>query len=235
MAAPLIIVHRTAPLDAPENSLEGIATSAALGADGVEIDLRLSLDQRPFLMHDWTMRRTTGFPLPVELTPSLIIRRQRLANGERVPSLSDALDALPPSLLLAVDVKTPWAVVPLLMEVKRRQLERRVLIWCTSARAVRYVAKRAPAIQTAYLKDVTDPLGKRALINRAHDLGARAISADWRSIDARFVASAHQFGLRVYSFHKQLQVTKDEIDAGLDGLITDYPKAARDWLAAIQR
>ncbi|HWC28629.1 MAG TPA: glycerophosphodiester phosphodiesterase family protein, partial [Dehalococcoidia bacterium] len=92
MKAPLIIAHRTCPLDAPENSLVGIGLAAELGADAVEIDLRMSLDQRPFLMHDWTMRRTTDFPLPLELTPSPMVRRLRLQHtDEHIYSLADAL------------------------------------------------------------------------------------------------------------------------------------------------
>ena len=77
MKAPLIIAHRTSPAYAPENSLEGIRVSFEQGADGVEIDLRMSLDLQPFLMHDNSMRRTTGWPLPIELTPSAIVRKQR--------------------------------------------------------------------------------------------------------------------------------------------------------------
>ena len=108
-----VIAHRTCPLDAPENSLRGMEVAAQMGADGVEIDLRLSLDQQPFLMHDWSMRRTAGFLLPVELTPSPLVRRFRLrGSSESVPTLADALDSLAPALSLAVDVKTPWAGRP---------------------------------------------------------------------------------------------------------------------------
>src|SRR5687767_1041449 len=111
MAAPLIIAHRTCPIDAPENSLTGIRVAAEKGADGVEIDLRVSLDQRPFLMHDWTMRRMTGWPLPIELTPTPIVRARKLSvSDEPPPALSEAMDALPDGMQLAVDVKTPWAI-----------------------------------------------------------------------------------------------------------------------------
>jgi hypothetical protein len=136
MEAPCIIAHRTCPADEAENSLAGIHKAADLGADGVEIDLRMSLDQRPFLMHDDTMRRTTGWRLPLELTPSFLVRRQRLPNGERVPSLGEAFEALPAGLVLAVDVKTPWAIVPLVGEIRRRGMQSRTLVWCqTSAPA----------------------------------------------------------------------------------------------------
>src|SRR3972149_3784709 len=116
--------------DAPENSLAGMHVAAEQGADGVEVDLRLSLDLRPFLMHDRTLRRTTGFLLPVALPPGFPVRKQRLkGSDERVPSLVQAFEALAPGMLLAVDVKTPWAVAPLLRETRRRRAEGRGPAW----------------------------------------------------------------------------------------------------------
>ena len=56
---PVIIAHRTSPLDAPENSLEGIRRSAELGADYVEIDVRLTRDGVPVMLHDGLLLRTT--------------------------------------------------------------------------------------------------------------------------------------------------------------------------------
>jgi glycerophosphoryl diester phosphodiesterase len=231
---PVIIAHRTCPLDAPENSLEGVCVAAGQGADGVEIDLRLSVDVQPFLMHDWTMRRTTGFPLPVELTPSAFVKRQQLRRSEeRVPTLGAALDALPDGLLLAVDVKTPWAIFRLVKDIQRRRLEPRVLIWCTSALAVRYAVRAAPAVEVAYLKDVTEPVGKRHFIAKAQHLGARAVSAHWRAVDADFVAAAHNLGLRVYSYHGGAELEPQKLASGLDGLITDFPRVAREALALV--
>ncbi|HLF79300.1 MAG TPA: glycerophosphodiester phosphodiesterase [Dehalococcoidia bacterium] len=224
---PLIIAHRTCPLDAPENSLAGMRLAAELGADAIEIDLRLSLDQRPFLMHDWTMKRTAGWPLPLELTPSPLVRKQRLADGSSVPSLDEAFEALSPAQMLAVDVKSPWAVLPLMRQIKRRALEKRVLVWCTSALAVRYAVHAAPQVEVAYLRDLTDPAANRAFIAKAQRLGARAISADWRAIDAQFIAAANARGLRVYSFDKGQDLAPEKLTSGLAGLITDRIAEAR--------
>src|SRR5262245_60323600 len=118
----VVIAHRTCPLDAPENSLQGLRIAAEKHAEGVEIDLRMSLDQHPYLMHDTSLGRTTGFPLPLELTPSPLVHQLRLRDSrEGVPTLAATLDALPDGLQLAVDVKTPWAIVPLVAEIKRRK------------------------------------------------------------------------------------------------------------------
>lgn len=230
---PLIIAHRTCPKDGPENSLRGLETARSLGADAVEVDLRVSLDQRPFLMHDWSMHRTTGFWLPIELTPSSVVHQKRLeSTPEPLPMLGQAFDALDPALMLAVDVKTPWSIWHLAGEVKRRGIEHRVLAWCTSALDVRYMRRAAPGVETAYLRNDRDPAGKLAFIARASKLGARAISAHWHAIDASFVATAHSLGLRVYSWHGEDSLTQEKLEAGLDGLITDYPVEAR---AAVER
>jgi glycerophosphoryl diester phosphodiesterase len=221
VAEPIVIAHRTCPLDAPENSLAGMAVAAEQPAAGVEIDLRMSLDQRPFLMHDWTMKRTTGWRLPLELTPSPIVRRQKLADGSPIPSLEAALDALAPRMLLAIDIKTPWAIIPLVSEVRRRYLQERVLVWCTSALAVRYAARWLPNAEVAYLKDLTDWQENLAFLDRAKRLGARAVSAYWPAIEGRFVAEAHARGLRVYSYHARFEATADKLSSGLDGVITD--------------
>jgi glycerophosphoryl diester phosphodiesterase len=232
---PLIIAHRTLPLDAPEQSFAGIHVSETQGADGVEVDLRMSLDQRPFVMHDWTMRRTTGFPLPVELTPSWIVRKQILRDSdEHVHTLAEVMDEVPQRMLLAVDVKTPWAIIPLVHEIKRRRLQQRVLVWCTSALAVRYAVARLPDVEVGYLKGVTDPRGKREFVWRARRLGAKAISAHWLAIDPEFCEFAHSYGLRVYSFHAEAPLLPEKLRAGIDGLITDYPAKAREVYASIE-
>src|SRR5438874_5541113 len=150
-----------------------MTAAAEHGCDGVEIDLRVSVSGQPFLMHDNTMRRTVGLRWPVELTPSFILRKLMVKeNGQPIPTLGLALTALPQNLFLAVDVKTPWAVRPLLREVRAQRLESRVRIWCTSARALGWVTRRAPDVECAYLKTALSPRAKRNFIKKAVRLGA---------------------------------------------------------------
>jgi glycerophosphoryl diester phosphodiesterase len=61
--AALVIAHRTCPRDAAENSIAGIREAAKAKADVVEIDVRLTSDGHPVLMHDpslWRMTRRAG-------------------------------------------------------------------------------------------------------------------------------------------------------------------------------
>jgi glycerophosphoryl diester phosphodiesterase len=279
MQGPLIIAHRTSPAYAPENSLQGIRVSFEQGADGVEVDLRMSLDLRPFLMHDNSMHRTTGWPLPVELTPSFLVRKQRLKAGPTLrpmprqaggpagesasgaviesrpapdqparraaesgadardyaeagppPTLEEAIASVPVDKVLAVDVKTPWSVFALAGTVARHAMQARTLVWCSSAMVVRYAVRRMPGVEVAYYKDYEDGPSNIEFIGKAGRIGAHAVSLDWRGINRDIVGAAHALGLKVYSWHKELPLTAEKLESGLDGLITDQPAMAREAL-----
>ena len=62
---PLVFAHRGGALLAPENTLPAIDNGLALGADGLEIDVQLSADGIPVVIHDRTLDRTTDRTGPV--------------------------------------------------------------------------------------------------------------------------------------------------------------------------
>jgi len=59
LAKPLVIAHRGASGLAPENTLAAFELGIALGADGVELDVHLSADGCPVVIHDARVDRTT--------------------------------------------------------------------------------------------------------------------------------------------------------------------------------
>ena len=62
---PLVFAHRGGSALAPENTLAAFDRGLALGADGVELDVRLSRDGIPVVHHDATLDRTTDATGPV--------------------------------------------------------------------------------------------------------------------------------------------------------------------------
>ncbi|MCC7360725.1 MAG: hypothetical protein IT317_14685 [Anaerolineales bacterium] len=56
---PAVIAHRGASADAPENTLSAFALALEQGADGLELDVTLSADGVPVVIHDDTLDRTT--------------------------------------------------------------------------------------------------------------------------------------------------------------------------------
>jgi len=55
----MVIAHRAANQDFPENSIPAIEEAIRLGVDIVELDIRVTADGVVVLMHDQTLDRTT--------------------------------------------------------------------------------------------------------------------------------------------------------------------------------
>src|SRR5439155_6353855 len=62
---PLVFAHRGGAALAPENTMAAFDNAVALGADGLELDVRLSRDGAVVVHHDATLDRTTPLTGPV--------------------------------------------------------------------------------------------------------------------------------------------------------------------------
>jgi glycerophosphoryl diester phosphodiesterase len=227
---PVIIAHRTSPLDAAENSLAGIRRSGELGADYVEIDVRRTRDGVPVMLHDALLLRTTWRPWPVSWVTANALRRTRLrASGEHVPTFAEAVDALPDQLGFAIDTKDPDAADAVVAELRNQGKLGRSLLWAQSERAVRFYVEHAgdEAGEVALLRDALTPDAIDRFLADAVELGAGAISAHQSSVDAAFLERAHGLGLRVHCWFQDQATQRAKAHLPLDGIVTDWPVEAR--------
>jgi glycerophosphoryl diester phosphodiesterase len=107
----LVAAHRAVHHELPENSLPAIREAIRLGVDIIEIDVKVSKDGVPFLMHDGKVdRTTTGKGDPEEMTFSQLRELRLVANGkitkEKIPSLEEALEIARGNILVDLDLKT---------------------------------------------------------------------------------------------------------------------------------
>jgi len=119
--APLVVARRGDIANYPENTTEGIIAAAEAGADGIELDVRLTADSVLVVIHDDDIARTTtGTGLVSEITYDTLAAasvdgglgyRAGVHRGLQVPRLTDVLDALAEYRgLLLFDVKAPGRV-----------------------------------------------------------------------------------------------------------------------------
>ncbi len=94
---PRILAHRGGGKLAPENTLGAIRLGAAMGFRGVEFDVMLAGCGTPVLIHDETLKRTTGGRGEVARTPYATLAQldagawhSRHFRGERIPRFEDA-------------------------------------------------------------------------------------------------------------------------------------------------
>jgi glycerophosphoryl diester phosphodiesterase len=119
--APLVIAHRGASHDAPENTLAAFRLAWEQGADGVEADFRLTRDGKIVCIHDDTTGRTAGKSVAVADASLAELRRLDVGvgkderwRGERIPTLEEILAELPAGKRIFIELKAgPEMVVPL--------------------------------------------------------------------------------------------------------------------------
>ncbi|MEM1106436.1 MAG: glycerophosphodiester phosphodiesterase family protein [Pseudomonadota bacterium] len=93
------------PAGPPENSIAAFKAAAAAGL-GIELDVHLSRDNVPFVFHDADLERMTGRPGAVWHETAASLTALTLGESdERVPTLSQALGALPEGTPVLVEVK----------------------------------------------------------------------------------------------------------------------------------
>jgi glycerophosphoryl diester phosphodiesterase len=91
-----LVGHRGDPRRHPENSISGFVAAIEAGADAVELDVRLTADGVPIVLHDADVGRTTGGRGLVHDLQLEEVRGLRLAGdgGEGVPTLGEAVRAV---------------------------------------------------------------------------------------------------------------------------------------------
>ncbi|HZF92407.1 glycerophosphodiester phosphodiesterase [Streptomyces sp.] len=141
------VAHRGAPYHARENTLHSLRTALELGADAVEIDVRLTRDGVPVLLHDETLKRLWEVDRPVL---ALTAAELSEVTAERVPTLAAALAATGDSRVMldlpgTPDVRAARRVVDVVRECRA---EDRVY-YCAGAAAMLAVRTADPAAEIA--------------------------------------------------------------------------------------
>lgn len=225
---PLIIGHRGASLDAPENTLEAFALALEQNADGIELDVQLCADGAPVIMHDDTIDRTCdGTGRVADLTRaelSLIT----INGGHPIPTLDDLFDLLGRRTLYNIELKASGIgdgglVAAVANAIDGHNVADRVIISSFSPLVVREARRRMPrAIPVGILRE-------HKLMRLAHQfVRAEADHPDYRLVDESLMAWARRKGLRVHVW------TVDDpaearrlIGLGVHGIITNRPGALR--------
>ena len=100
-----ILGHRGWPTAAPENTCSAVAAALRAGADGVEVDVRLTADGVAVCCHDDDLLRTAGMPSRVSGSRAAELRAVALPGGERVALLSEVAALVAGRGLLVLDLK----------------------------------------------------------------------------------------------------------------------------------
>jgi glycerophosphoryl diester phosphodiesterase len=219
---PLILGHRGAPLEAPENTLAAFRLAVEQGADGVELDVQRSRDGVPVVIHDETLERTAGVAGAVaDLSWAELAR---LGGGEAVPSLERALEwAADAGAWVNVEIKAPGVEEATLAAVARAGMRRRVIVSSFDPGIVRRVGVLAPDVHLYLLSEEWED----TLPRRAAECGARGVclGVDAATPVALRRLAAESLPVVVWTVNDADRM-RALLRGGVAGLITNRPAVA---------
>ena len=243
-----IIGHRGSSHLAPENTLASL-TLGWRETTTCELDIQATADGKLLVIHDDSTKRTTGVDLKV--AGHTLSELQKLDAGawkgtqwmgEKLPSLEQALAAIPQDKRLLIEIKTGPEVMPELVRVIRASGKTNQLLLhsfsfpvCVEARGafpdipVYFLIAARPDPQTGAWSPGLDETIKKVSQAGLCGLGVNNSAL----FDAAAVGKIHAAGLRVNVW--TVDVVSDArrlVDAGVDGLITNRPGWMKEQLAA---
>lgn len=139
----LVAAHRAAHNNFPENSIPSIKEAIKLGVDIVELDVKVSKDGIPVLMHDGTIdRTTTGSGKPSDYTHEELMHFKLIHKGdtteEKIPTFDQALRLIKGKIMVDIDLKTDQ-LDPIIADIKKNECEDHVFFFDNDYEALQYV------------------------------------------------------------------------------------------------
>jgi glycerophosphoryl diester phosphodiesterase len=226
----LRIAHRGASGHAPENTLAAFRKAVEMGVDGIEMDIHLSADDEVVVIHDSTLDRTTDAEGQVAGLSLAEIREADAGDGERVPTLGEALDAIPLDVLAFVEIKaaaaTPHAV-RIVQEMDR--LDQVVVISFDSdaLRTLRQLDSRIPMgllLGRGAADNVDASTLGIDLLHRAQATGTSTVSVDWGLVSPEVVSDVRRRGGSVWTWTlNRTDHIRRVARMGVQAITSDYP------------
>ncbi len=228
----LVIAHRGASGNAPENTLAAFKKAVALGATFIETDLQLSRDARFVAIHDATVNRTTNGQGAVHEMTLADLRRLDAGSwfgsefaGERIPTLEEIFEfSKKNDVVFYLEIKPvgSWGGEHALIGALRESGEiPRTVVISFDAAILLSLRNIEPTLMTGLLYDglIENPLDKAVAI------GARQLAVRGDLVTPAMLAEAQKKDLQVVCWtvnhpaHMRMLMA-----AGVDGIMTDYPE-----------
>lgn len=227
----LILAHRGASFEAPENTLSAFGRALDAGADGIELDI-YPLQDEWIVFHDRYLTRLTAHPGRLQDLTLAQVRKLKVFGQQPVPTLDEALAFIAGRCLVNIELKGADITRGLTRHLRHAVTahgfrNEQLLVSSFNHHWLKQLKDDHPA---QYLGALTTacPLDYAAF---AAQLNAWSVHIDVDFVTQAFVDDAHQRGLKVFVFTVDEPEDILELDTmGVDGIFCNHPAAARNIL-----
>lgn len=236
----LIYGHRGAKGEAPENTLASFEQCLQHGVRRCELDLHLSRDGELMVIHDPTLKRTTGRRGKVaQHDAEELVKYDARQGGPGwktpcpIPRLSELFEKCDfehwqLEVKSASRVRAARTVLAIKELAERYQLKERITVTSSSREVLRALNRLAPEISRGLVAEYNwlDPL------KVARQYGCDLLALKWTLCTPERLEKAKKQGLHVSVWTvNEPALMRRLADFGVDSLITDYPGIAVSTLA----
>lgn len=232
---PLVIAHRGASGERPENTLPAYELAVDQAADAIEIDLHRTRDGGIVVLHEEGLESLGGRGAVADATLAEV-RRLDAGGGAGVPTLDEVLDGFGSRIAFNLELKHgargayEGLEAAAVAAVEARGLLAHTLFSSFYDPVLATLRAHAPQARIGLLISRRYPA--RA-VERARALGAEALHPELALVDRPLVEEAHAAGLAVYVFTVDpVEEMQRVLDLGADGLFTNWPARMRAVLDA---
>lgn len=215
-----IIGHRGAKGLAPENTLASIKKALELHVDEVEVDVRITKDGVPILMHDRTTRRVAN--------KRVFIAKQTYQELKEIKpdltTLEEAIKFVRRRTPMRLEVKPSTPVEPTIRLVKaflqHGWKPKDFMFASFSQRSLLKLQQALPKIEVI----VNERISTKRALRRGKQLNTRTLTLSRRLVRIDFIKRALENGFYItpYSVNSPLEAERWQRH-GLHGVVTDYP------------
>lgn len=226
VVSPLIIAHRGASAERPENTLAAFRRALALDVDGIELDVHVTRDGVPVVFHDADLCRLTGAPGRIARRTWADLRPLRIRDRESIPRLVDVLRLTRGLVVVQIELKA-GPVEPVVRAIRSTRAAGWVVLASFDHRLVAAARDLAPAIPRMLISEGREAPAR--LIRKLAACGAAGLSVRHRAVrSAAWVRHFHQRGCAVWAWTVNDPVTARRLAGwGVDALLGDDPALLR--------
>lgn len=221
-----IIAHRGASGHAPENTLLAFKQAISIGCNGIEMDVRLSKDNRAIVIHDSTINRTTNGKGKVAKMTLEEIKKNHCAEKQKIPLLEEVLELCQNKIKFFIELKSPGTPEAVNKIISNYKIVQDVVIISFNFNLLKEIKKLNPQIEIGYLfKNYWLDYFLKPFWNQAKKIRLSRICPRFDIITPQMTNKAHELGLKVYVWginDKKLADKMKILEA--DEIATDFPK-----------
>lgn len=220
----LKIGHRGAKGYEPENTLISFEKAIAMGADGIELDVHLSIDGHLIVIHDETIDRTTNGKGAVNQLTLQELKSFKINNKQEIPTLEEVLDLVNQRCFVNIELKnqdTAEKVVQLIEHYisDKKWNHSQFVVSSFDWNALQQVRFLNENIRIGVLTETDLDLA----ISFARFLKAEALHPDFQLLTNEYTSKIQEKGIQVIPWTVNEMDDIQKIKSfKVDGIITDF-------------